>query len=171
MEPSTTESENRMTLRKKLFWISVLYFAQGMPFGVVLDVLPVYFRQSGVSLRDIGLMGALTLPWTLKVLWAPILDRYLERRTWVTICCASMAAIMFSVPLLDPSNPTLILWSLLIPSTVASATQDVAIDAFSFGISDKGEEGAVNSFRAGLYRVGVLVCGGATMYIVAPLGW
>src|SRR6266850_4534361 len=116
-----------MTLRKKLLWISIFYFAQGMPFGVVLDVLPVYFRQNGVSLSEIGLLGALTLPWTIKVFWAPILDRYLERRTWVTICCAAMAAIMFSVPLLDPSNPSLILWSLLIAFTVASATQDVAI--------------------------------------------
>ena len=160
-----------MTLRKKLFWISVFYFAQGMPFGVVLDVLPVYFRQNGVSLREIGLMGALTLPWTIKVLWSPLLDRFGERRTWVTICCLAMAVAMFSVPLLDPTNPDLILWMLLIAFTVSSATQDIAIDAFAVGIAAKGEEGTINSFRAGLYRVGVLLCGGVTMYLVAPLGW
>lgn len=160
-----------MTLRKKLFWISVFYFAQGMPFGVVLDVLPVYFRQNGVSLKEIGMMGALTLPWTIKVLWAPLLDRFGERRTWVTVCCLAMAAAMFSVPLLDASNPDLILWMLLIAFTVSSATQDVAIDAFAVGIAATGEEGAINSIRAGLYRVGVLLCGGLTMYLVAPLGW
>ena len=43
-----------LTLRKKLLWISIFYFAQGMPFGVVIDVLPVYFRQHGVSLTEIG---------------------------------------------------------------------------------------------------------------------
>jgi PAT family beta-lactamase induction signal transducer AmpG len=160
-----------MTLRKKLFWISILYFVQGMPFGVVLDVLPVYFRQNGVSLREIGLMGALTLPWTLKVLWAPLLDRFGERRTWVAICCFAMAVAMFCVPLLDASSPNLILWMLLIAFTVSSATQDVAIDAFAVGIASKGEEGKINSLRAGMYRVGVLLCGGATMYLVAPLGW
>src|SRR5947208_6683718 len=160
-----------MTLRRKLFWISICYFAQGMPFGVVLDVLPVYFRQNGVSLSEIGLMGALTLPWTMKVFWSPILDRYGERRTWVTICCFAMALVMFAVPLLDPSNPDLILWTLLIAFTVASATQDIAIDAFSIGVASKGEEGKINSLRAGLYRVGVIVGGGATMYLVAPLGW
>ena len=160
-----------MTLRKKLFWISVFYFAQGMPFGVVLDVLPVYFRQNGVSLSEIGWMGALTLPWTIKVFWSPILDRYWERRTWVTICCFAMALIMFTIPLLDASHPDLILWTLLIAFTVSSATQDIAIDAFSIGVAAKGEEGKINSLRAGLYRVGVIVGGGATMYLVAPLGW
>ncbi len=160
-----------MTLRKKLFWISVFYFAQGMPFGVVLDVLPVYFRQNNVSLTEIGMMGALTLPWTIKVFWSPLLDRFGERRTWVTVCCFAMALAMFSVPLLDAARPGAILWMLLIAFTVSSATQDIAIDAFSVGIAGKGEEGTINSLRAGLYRLGVLAGGGATMYLVAPLGW
>src|SRR5262249_55269064 len=173
LEPSqgVVTREERMTFRKKLFWISVLYFAQGMPFGVVIDVLPVYFRQNGVSLSEIGMMGALTLPWTIKVLWSPLLDRFGERRTWVTACCFAMASVMFCVPLLSASNPDVMLWTLLIAFTVASATQDIAIDAFSVGIASKGEEGKINSVRAGFYRVGVLVCGGATMFLVAPFGW
>jgi len=160
-----------MTLRKKLFWISVFYFAQGMPFGVVIDVLPVYFRQQGVSLTAIGMMGALTLPWTIKVLWSPILDRFGQRRTWVAICGFVMAIAMFCVPLFDASNPGLILWMLLLAFTVSSATQDIAIDAFSVGIASKGEEGSINSIRAGVYRLGVLASGGATMYLIAPFGW
>src|SRR6266699_1778271 len=160
-----------MTLRKKLFWISVFYFAQGMPFGVVLDVLPVYFRQNNVSLTQIGMMGALTLPWTIKVFWSPLLDRFGERRIWVTICCFAMALAMFCVPLFDAGRPGAILWMLLIAFTVSSATQDIAIDAFSVGIAGKGEEGTINSLRAGLYRLGVMAGGGATMYLVAPLGW
>ena len=160
-----------MTFRRKLFWISVFYFAQGMPFGVVVDVLPVYFRQNGVSLSDIGWMSALTLPWTIKVLWAPILDRFGERRIWVTACCFAMAFVMFTVPLLNPSSPDAILWTLLIAFTVASATQDIAIDAFSVDVAAQGEEGKINSVRAGLYRVGVIASGGATMYLVAPFGW
>lgn len=160
-----------MTLRRKLFWISLFYFAQGMPFGVVIDVLPVYFRQSGVSLTEIGMMGALTLPWTIKVFWSPVLDRFLERRTWVILACATMALAMFSVPLFDAAHPGYALWLILLAFTVSSATQDIAIDAFSVGIASKGEEGTINSVRAGLYRVGVLAGGGATMYLVAPLGW
>ncbi len=160
-----------MTLRKKLVWISIVYFAQGMPFGVYLDVIPVYFRQQGVSLTDIGLMGLMSLPWTIKPLWAPLLDRYGERRTWMTACCILMASAMFCVPLLDAAHPTMVLWALLFAFTLSSATQDIAIDAFSVGLVAKGEEGIANSFRAGLYRVGVLAGGGLTMYLVAPFGW
>jgi PAT family beta-lactamase induction signal transducer AmpG len=160
-----------MTLRKKLLWISVVYFAQGMPFGVYLDVLPVYFRQHGVSLTEIGLMGVLSLPWTIKPLWAPLLDRFGERRTWMTGCCILMAAAMFCAPLFDAAHPTLMLWALLLAFTLSSATQDVAIDAFSVGLVAKGEEGIANSFRAGLYRVGAIAGGGLTMYLVAPFGW
>jgi PAT family beta-lactamase induction signal transducer AmpG len=160
-----------MTLRKKLFWISVLYFAQGMPFGVVIDVLPVYFRNHGVALRDIGLMAVLTMPWTIKPLWSPLVDRWFERRTWVTFCCAVMAIAMLSVPLFDPASPTLLLWGLLLAFTLASATQDIAIDAFCVGILAKGEEGVANGVRVSWYRVAVMASGGTTMYLVSPFGW
>jgi len=56
-----------MPLRRKLVWISLLYFAEGFPFGIVADNL-VYFRVHRVTLTDIGLMSLLGAPWTLKVL-------------------------------------------------------------------------------------------------------
>ncbi len=160
-----------MTLRKKLFWISVLYFAEGLPFGIVYDVLPVYFRQSGVSLKDIGFMFFLTLPWTIKVLWSPLVDRFGQRRTWVTLCCAAMASVMLAVPLFAASQPTLMLWLTLLAFTLASATQDIAIDAYAIGLLAKGEEGIANGYRLALYRVAVPLGRGGTMYLVRPLGW
>ncbi len=171
MDTVMSGSAPTMTLRKKLFWISVLYFAQGMPFGVVIDVLPVYFRNHGVALRDIGLMAVLTLPWTIKPLWSPFVDRWFERRTWVTACCATMAVAMLAVPLFDPANPTLMLWTILLAFTLASATQDIAIDAFCVGILAKGEEGVANGVRVAWYRVAVMASGGTTMYLVSPFGW
>ncbi|HKN47445.1 MAG TPA: MFS transporter [Candidatus Polarisedimenticolia bacterium] len=160
-----------MTLRKKLFWISILYFAEGLPFGIVYDVLPVYFRQNGVSLKDIGFMFFLTLPWTVKVLWSPLIDRFGERRTWVTLCCAAMASVMIAVPLFEASQPTLMLWLVLLAFTLASSTQDIAIDAYAIGLLSKGEEGVANGYRLALYRVAVLLGGGGTMFLVKPLGW
>ncbi len=160
-----------MTLRRKLFWISILYFAEGLPLGVVYDVLPVYFRQHNVSLKEIGFMFFLTLPWAIKVLWAPFVDRFGQRRYWVAFCCAAMAAIMLSVPLFDASNPTTLLWTLLLAFTVMSATQDVAIDAYTIGLVEKGEEGTVNGVRVALYRAALMLGGGGTMWLVKPLGW
>ena len=72
-----------MELRRKLFWVSVLYFAEGFPFGLVVDNLPVYFRTHGVSLTEIGLMSLLGAPWTLKVAWSPLVDRFGTRQRWI----------------------------------------------------------------------------------------
>jgi MFS transporter, PAT family, beta-lactamase induction signal transducer AmpG len=160
-----------VSLRKKLFWISVLYFAEGLPFGIVYDVLPVYFRQHGVSLKEIGFMFFLTLPWTIKVFWSPLVDRFGERRTWVTLCCAAMACVMVAIPLFQASQPTFLLWMVLLAFTVASASQDIAIDAYTIGLLSRGEEGVANGYRLALYRVAVLLGGGGTMYLVKPLGW
>ena len=71
-------------------WIAGFYFAEGFPFGIVVDNLPVYFRVHGVSLAAIGMLSLLGLPWTLKVLWAPLVDRYGERRHWITASLVCM---------------------------------------------------------------------------------
>ncbi len=75
-------------LRSKLFWVAVLYFSEGFPLGVFYELFPVYFRQQGVELRDIGIISLLGLAWTLKFLWAPLTDRFKvpimgRRRGWL----------------------------------------------------------------------------------------
>ena len=82
-----------MPLRRKLAWIALLYFAEGLPFGIVKEVVPVYFKVSGVSLTEIGLASLLGLPWTLKVVWSPLVDRYGERRRWITGCLIVAGAV------------------------------------------------------------------------------
>ena len=69
-----------MPLRRVLAWVSLLYFAEGLPFGVAYKVWPAYFRVHGVSLKAIGLMSLLMLPYTLKPAWAPLVDRFGSRR-------------------------------------------------------------------------------------------
>ena len=69
-------------VKSKLFWVGILYFAEGFPFGIFYDVLPVYFRQLGVDLRDIGFLSLLGLAWTVKFLWAPAVDYYRHHRRW-----------------------------------------------------------------------------------------
>ncbi len=160
-----------INLRKKLAWIAALYFIQGLPLGIFRDVLPVYFRQSGVSLKEIGFMTFLTLPWSLKVFWSPLVDRFGERRTWVLFACAVMASLMLALPLFDAAHPAALLFAALFAFTLASATQDIAIDAYAIGVVSKGQEGVANSFRAAFYQIAVIVGGGGTMWLVGPLGW
>jgi PAT family beta-lactamase induction signal transducer AmpG len=160
-----------MQLRRKLLWISVLYFAQGLPFGLVVDNLPVYFRLHGVSLTAIGLMSLLGTPWTLKVLWSPLVDRFGTRQQWIVSCLIAMAAVTTVVPSFAASSPSLWLWAALMLLTVASATQDIAIDAYTIGLLDPGEEGVANGVRVSAYRVALIVGGGGLVILAGPLGW
>jgi len=160
-----------MPLRRKLFWVAVLYFAEGLPFGIVKEVVPVYFKVSGVSLTDIGLASLLGLPWTLKVVWSPLVDRYGERRQWITGCLLALMLFTALTPLFEPSLPTLGLWSVLLAITVASATQDVAIDAYTIGLVDRGEEGDANGVRVSAYRIALIASGGGLVLLAPLLGW
>lgn len=160
-----------MDLRRKLFWVSLLYFAEGFPFGIVVDNLPVYFRTHGVSLTEIGLMSLLGAPWTLKVLWSPLVDRFGTRQRWVVSCLLTMAVVLFALPFFEAAHPSVWLWGALITLTTASATQDVSIDAYTIGLLDPGEEGVANGVRVSAYRVALVVGGGGLVILARPLGW
>lgn len=160
-----------MPLRRKLGWIALLYFAEGFPFGLVVDNLPVYFRAHGVSLEAIGLLSLLGLPWSFKVFWAPLVDRIGERRHWICGALAVMALATLAIPLADPAAPGAWLWAVLLGFTIASATQDIAIDAYTIGLLAPGEEGVANGVRVSAYRAALIVGGGGLVVLAGWLGW
>jgi PAT family beta-lactamase induction signal transducer AmpG len=160
-----------MSLRRKLFWVSVVYFAEGFPFGIVVDNLPVYFRTHGVSLTEIGLMSLLGAPWTLKVLWSPLVDRFGTRQRWIVSCLATLTLVLSVLPLFPASQPSMGLWATLFVLTMASATQDIAIDAYTIGLLNPGEEGVANGVRVSAYRVALIVGGGGLVILAGTLGW
>jgi PAT family beta-lactamase induction signal transducer AmpG len=156
-----------MTTRTKLLWVAALYFAEGFPLGLVYDLLPVYFRAHGVSLSAIGLLSLVGLPWTLKFLWAPAVDVWGERRHWMIGCQIGMAFVLMVVPFLDPSPPSGLFWTLLFCLPLFSATQDIAIDAYTIELMDPREMGRANGVRMAAYRVALMSMGG----LLAVVGW
>ena len=143
----------RDALRRKLAWIAVLYFAEGLPFGIAYDVWPVYFRVHGVSLAEIGLMSLLSLPWTWKMLWAPLVDRYGARQQWITACLAALAVATLAIIPQDAAHPSWLLWIVLRLFTTASATQDIAVDAYTVDVSTPERSGPINGMRVSAARV------------------
>lgn len=159
-------------VRQPLFWVGVLYFAQGFPFGIFNDVLPVYFRRLGVDLREIGFLSLLGLAWTIKFLWAPAIDYYRHHRRWMFAVDLGMGALLlviaaeagFSLPV----QIAIALFALL------SATNDIAIDGYTVELLDKRELGLANGLRNGMYRVGILVAGVilmASSWLTWPLAY
>jgi MFS transporter, PAT family, beta-lactamase induction signal transducer AmpG len=158
-------------LRRTLLWIGLLYFAEGFPFGIVNDFLPVYFRSAGVSLRDIGLLSLLGLPWSLKVFWSPLIDRFGERRHWILACQMGMACVLAALPLFPAGAIGWAMRGLLLGFTAFSATQDIAVDAYAIGAVARGQEGPANSVRVSAYRAAMIVGGGGLVALAGPLSW
>jgi len=164
-------SKRRSGYPARMGWVVLLYFAEGFPYGVYLEVWSVYFRAHGVSLKAIGLLSLLGLPWTLKPLWAPLVDRFGDRRRWIAGCLVAMAALLASHPLFDASHPGPALWTVLFLFTLASATQDIAIDGHTIAFVPKEETGAANGIRVSAYRAAMIVSGGGIVFFAGVLGW
>ena len=164
-------SEKSPTSRKKLGTVALLYFIQGAPAAILWEVLPVYFRVNGVSLRAIGGLRLLELPYSLKFFWSPLVHRYGDRRIWVLACMLGIAAVLFTLPFVNVAGVGLVVLLLILALTTLSATQDVAIDSYSVGLIDRAEEGAANGVRASAYRVALVCAGGGLVFLAAVLEW
>ncbi|HEX9786622.1 MAG TPA: MFS transporter [Candidatus Binatia bacterium] len=157
--------------KKKLGVVALLYFIQGAPAAILWEVLPVYFRLHGVSLRAIGGLRLLELPYSLKVFWSPLVHRYGDRRIWMLACMLGIATVLITLPFVEVAAVGLIVLLLILALTTLSATQDVAIDSYSVGLVNRGEEGAANGVRASAYRVALVVAGGGLVFLATVLPW
>jgi MFS family permease len=161
-----------VTRAYKVAVLSVLYFNQGVPYGFFLLTLPILLRQQGASATVIGSLLFLALPWSLKVLWAPLVDRYGSRRAWIIPLQLLLAATLLGLA------STLVTWQLALGVLFVNlciATQDIAVDGYAVEILAPGERALGNSLQAGAYKVGMLVGGGVlpalTLGADAASGW
>jgi len=156
---------------KKLFWVSLLYFAEGFPLGLVLNSIPVFLRTSGVGLKEIGLLSLVSLAWSLKFLWAPAVDAVGSKRQWFASCQLLLVIAIASFPLVTPGNIGLLLGALVISIAIFSATQDIAIDAYTIQLLNEKELGIANGVRVTTYRIALICASGVFMATAGWLGW
>jgi MFS transporter, PAT family, beta-lactamase induction signal transducer AmpG len=159
-------------LRTKLLWIAAFYFASGLPFGVVNNLVPIYFRDSGAELGDIArLIGIAGYAWTLKFLWAPLVDRFGTRKGWIVATQALLGLAIGLLALADPRAAGTFLLALLVAVAALSATQDITLDAYAIEILREREMGPANGVRVTAYRASLLVAGGLLVALAAATGW
>lgn len=159
----------------KMGLLGSLYFSQGLPFGFFTQALPVMLRKQGCSLGEIGLASLLALPWALKFVWAPVVDRCSfprvgHRRSWIVplqLAAAVILAVLGS--LAEPSSMTLLMGAVLLLNLVA-ATQDIATDGLAVDLLAIPERGLANGVQVAGYRVGMIVGGGLLLILHDRLG-
>jgi PAT family beta-lactamase induction signal transducer AmpG len=138
---------------------------------LINEAVPIYLRVHGASLVDIGHLNKLSLPWSLKWLWAPLVDRHGSRRRWITACLAGIAALTLVLSHLGVGRLGGGFWAVLVAIVVLSATQDVAIDAYTIQSTTTRELGVANSVRITLYRIAMLTAGGLLVWLAGRIGW
>lgn len=161
----------RTPLRVRLAWITALSFASGFPFGLVNEAIPIYLRTRGTSLLEIGLVSAVTFPWTFKFLWSPLVDRVGTRRYWIAGCLLGLAFLIAMLAATDPVSSGRLFWALLLGVVILSATQDIAIDAFTIEVTTTRELGVANSARIAAYRAAMLASGGLLVWLAGRMDW
>ncbi|MDX1584912.1 MAG: arabinose ABC transporter permease, partial [Thermoanaerobaculia bacterium] len=148
----------------------VLYFSEGLPYGLVSELFPLFLRTRGVSLTEIGLLSVVSLAWTLKFFWSPLVDWRGTYRAWIRGAILVMTLVLAAFAVTEASTGSLF-WTLVAILALASATQDIAIDATTIAITPKEMLGPVNSARVTTYRIAFIVAGGGVAAIASWLGW
>jgi MFS transporter, PAT family, beta-lactamase induction signal transducer AmpG len=171
--------------------LGALMLASGMPLGFIFNSFQIFLRSAGVDLKTIGVLSAVSMPWSLKFLWSPLVDRYAlprpdRRRSWIVVAQIALAAGFFVLALYswralrtDPHTGRALLstaaatacGAIALFITVSSATQDIALDAYSVEVLEPDEQGPASGLRVMWYRIGMLVAGALAIFAADWLPW
>ena len=169
--PRSAVSSRDMSFTLKLVVVGVLYFAEGVPYGFVFSTLSFYLRGQGVALEHIGFLSLLGLAWSFKILWSPLVDRFGSRAAWLVPAQGAIVLSLLAMASLVTQPISWQFWVLTGLLCLASATQDLAVDAYTIDILETEELGLANGVRNGAYRVGALTAGSGLLILSDWVGW
>jgi PAT family beta-lactamase induction signal transducer AmpG len=167
-------------LRPRVITMLFLGFAAGLPFLLVFGTLFVWLTTAGISRTVIGFFSWVGITYSIKVLWAPIVDRVSlpvlnrllgRRRSWMLLAQVGIMLGLLGMAGVDPAQNiiTMALFALLV--AFSSSTQDVALDAYRIESVAKDIQGAMAAMYIGGYRLGLLVAGAGALYLAKYTNW
>jgi len=157
-----------------------LGFSSGLPFMLIYSTLSAWLRQAGIERATIGMLSWVSLVYTLKFLWAPVVDRLRlpligallgQRRSWMLLAQAGIACALIALSASDLSTRVAHMALLALLLAFAAATQDVAIDAWRIESAPVREQGAMAAAYQLGYRLAILTGSAGALWIAADLGW
>jgi len=157
--------------------VALLSFSSGLPLGLVWIAIPDWLRSVGVDLRTVGLVTLAQAPWSFKVLWAPLMDRYVppwlgRRRGWAAIAQAALCLATLALAGVGqhPDTPWIV-GALALAVAFAGATQDIAVDAYAVDVLRPDEQGVAVGARIALYRAAMFTSGGLGITLAGRWSW
>jgi PAT family beta-lactamase induction signal transducer AmpG len=162
-------------LQKRVLIVLFLGFSSGLPLALSGTTLLVWMREAGVDLTTIGLFALVGTPYTLKFLWAPVVDAldvpWLSpmlgrRRGWLVLSQLLLIGAILVLATADPArSPLYVAFGALLVAA-ASATQDIVIDAFRIESLPENEQAAGMASYVAAYRIGMLISTAGALFLV-----
>jgi MFS transporter, PAT family, beta-lactamase induction signal transducer AmpG len=163
-------------LQRRVLIVLLLGFSSGLPLALSGSTLLVWMRESGVDLRTIGLFALVGTPYTLKFLWAPLVDalhvplfthKFGRRRGWLVLSQLLLIGAILLLALTDPvRSPLFVALGALLVAAMSS-TQDIVVDAFRVESLPESEQAAGMASYVAAYRIGMLVSTAGALFLVS----
>src|SRR4051812_43314814 len=160
---SSSVAGSNMARPYRFLLLLSLYLVQGLPYGFQVMVLPLYLRTLGTSRTAVGFLGVLALPWMLKALWAPLVDRFGRRKSWIVPLQLLLAGVAMAGAEAAERRALVPLLVVVLAMNLCAATQDIAVDGMAVDILGQRELGAGNIAQVVGYKAGMLVSGGVLL--------
>lgn len=166
--------------RPRVVAMIFLGFSAGLPFLLVFSTLSAWLRDVGVELTTIGFFSWIGITYSIKVFWAPVVDRlpipFLnnwlgKRRAWMLLAQLMIATGLLLMSQIDPLSQLKLIAMAALVVAFGSATQDICIDAYRIEALDARFQGAMAAAYVFGYRVALLVAGAGAFYIAESFGW
>ena len=156
--------------------ITFLGFSSGIPLALTGGTLQAWMTVAGVDLRTIGIFALVGLPYTMKFLWSPLMDRFVpplfgRRRGWIIIMQISLMIGISAMAFGSPQQAPLILAALALTVAFTSASQDIVIDAYRTDVLHEQERGVGAAVFVMGYRIAMLVSGALALILSDQIGW
>lgn len=157
----------------------LLGFSAGLPLLLVMSTLSAWLKESGLEYRSIGFFAWVGLAFSIKVVWAPIVDRLSipilqrlgQRRSWMLLAQIGIAVGLAVMASLSPGEQTLLLAGVAVFVAFCAATQDVSIDAYRIQAYDTAMQAIVTTAYIAGYRIAMLVAGAGALFIADGYSW
>jgi PAT family beta-lactamase induction signal transducer AmpG len=172
MEPkSSTKVSGR-----RLAEMALLGFASGLPLALTASTMQAWLTVTNVDIKKIGLFNQVQIPYTLKFMWSPLVDRYPilglgRRRGWMLLSQLSLIVAIVVMGMLSPAEHLPFIAVAALAVAFFSATQDVAVDAYRTDSLKERERGIGTGVFISGYRVAMLTSGAFALIIAASIGW
>jgi MFS transporter, PAT family, beta-lactamase induction signal transducer AmpG len=154
----------------------LLGFSSGLPLALTGGTLQAWLATTSIDIKTIAIFSLVGLPYTLKFIWAPIMDRFVppllgRRRGWILITQGLLVGLIYTMASSNPEDAIFLVGLLALTIAFCSASQDIAIDAYRADVLKPEERGFGSALSVAGYRMAMLVSGGLALIFADYLGW